>query len=104
MTVFKELPIVSIFILICNILAFCISEFETYLKKFQIKILIHAFGGIFGVIISFCLPVINYVSVNGKKKLKSIIGYIISFIFVLIAILSSGHIFYQIFIGDNKIE
>lgn len=102
LTVFKELPIVSVFIFICNILAFCVGEFEEHVQKYQIKTLILTFGGMFGVIISFCLPVINYVSVNGKKKIKSIIGYIISFIFVIIGFLSSGHTFYQIFIGDNK--
>ena len=104
MTILKELPIVSLFIFICNILAFCISLFETKLQKYQIKTLFQALGGIFGVIISFCLPVINYVSVNGKKKIKSIIGYLISFIFVLIAILSTGHTFYHIFIGYNQKE
>ena len=103
-TIFKELPIVTIFIIICNILVFSVSEFETHLKQLQIKSLVQAFGGIFGVIISFCLPVINYVSVNGKKKVKSIIGYVIMIIFSLFGILSTGHTFHQIFIGDNKKE
>ena len=103
-TILKELPIVTIFIIICNILVFSVSEFETHLKQLQIKSLVQAFGGIFGVIISFCLPVINYVSVNGKKKVKSIIGYVIMIIFSLFGILSTGHTFHQIFIGDNKKE
>ena len=102
MTFFKELPIVTIFIFICNILVYCVSEFDTHVKKFEIKTLIQAFGGMFGVIISFCLPVVNYVAVNGKRKIKSIIGYIILGIFVIIGILSTGHTFYQIFVGDKK--
>ena len=101
-TFFKELTIVGIFIFICNILVFCIAEFDEHLAKVQIKNMAQAFGGIFGVIISFCLPVINYVSVNGKKKIKSIIGYIILGFYTLIGILSSGHIIYQIFVRDDK--
>ena len=104
MTFFKELPIVTIFIFICNILVYCVSEFDSHVKKLEIKTLIQAFGGMFGVIISFCLPVVNYVAVNGKRKIKSIIGYIILGIFVIIGILSTGHTFYQIFVGDKKKE
>ena len=101
-TFFKELTIVGIFLLICNILVFCIAEFDEYLEKFQIKNTTQAFGGIFGVVISFVLPVINYSSVNGKKKIKSIIGYTILAFYILISILSSGHTIYQIFVGDDK--
>ena len=98
-TFFKELFIVFIYILICNILVFCVAEFETYVKHLQIKNLVQAFGGFFGVIIAFCLPVINYVSINGKKKLKSIIGYLILAIFSITGILCGGNTFYQIFSG-----
>ena len=101
-TFFKELAIVAIFIFLCNIIVFCVAEFEKYLKHLQIKTLVQSIGGFFGLIISFCLPVVNYVSVNGKKKLKSIIGYIILLIFVLTGILSTGHTFYQIIIGEDK--
>ena len=55
----------------------------------------------FGVIISFCLPVINYVAVNGKRKLKSIIGYIITGFYVLVGIFSTSYTFYKIFSGDD---
>ena len=101
MTFFKELPIVTLFVIICNILVFCVSEFNAHVEKLEIKTLIQAFGGMFGVIISFCLPVVNYVAVNGKRKIKSIIGYIILGIFVIIGILSTGHTFYQIFVRDE---
>lgn len=97
MTFFKELIIVGIFIIICNILVFTVSKFEEKLEELQIKNMIQAFGGMFGVIITFCLPVINYVAVNGKYKIRSLIGYVILAMFVLIGILSTCHSFYQIF-------
>jgi amino acid permease len=46
------------------------------------------FGGLFGVIIAFGLPVINYASVNGKKKPKSLSGYIIFGVFFIIGLIS----------------
>ena len=104
MTFLKELTIVVIFIIICNILVFCIVKFENDVKDLQIKNLFQAFGGIFGVIISFCLPVVNYVSVNGKYKIKSLIGYLILGIFVLTGILATGHTFYQIFTGKSDLD
>ena len=104
MTFFRELPIVGIFVFVCNLLAYSISEIENNKKKLQIKTLVQAFGGIFGVIISFCLPVVNYVAVNGKKKIKSIIGYIILGIFSIFGILSTGHTFYQILFKDDNNE
>ena len=58
----------------------------------------------FGVIISFCLPVINYVSVNGKRKLKSIIGYLITGFFVIVGFLSLSYTIYKIIIGEDKTE
>ena len=102
LTVSKELGIVTLFIIICNFLVFCVAEFDKYFSNLQFKTLVQTFGGMFGVIISFCLPVVNYVSVNGKRKIKSIIGYIILSIFVLIGIFSTGHTFYHIFVGSNK--
>ena len=46
------------------------------------------FMGIFGVFICFILPVINFVKLNDKSKIRSIVGYIISGIFILIGIFS----------------
>lgn len=46
------------------------------------------FGGFLGVIICFLLPVINYAAINGKTKIKSIIGYIISAFYFIIGIIS----------------
>ena len=95
-TFLKELLIITIFIFICNILVFGFDLIEIELisdYKTDIKSIIQAFGGIFGVIICFCLPVVNYVSVNGKRKIKSIIGYIITGIFIIIAIFSCASSF-----------
>ena len=104
MTFFKELLIISIFIFICNIFVFGVQLFDGINKNLNIKSLIQAFGGIFGVIISFVLPVINYKSVNGIKKIKSIIGYIISGIFGIAALLSTANSIYQIIFKENKSE
>jgi hypothetical protein len=104
MTFFKELLIISIFIFICNIFVFGVQQFDDINKNLNIKSLIQAFGGIFGVIISFVLPVINYKSVNGIKKIKSIIGYIISGIFGIAALLSTANSIYQIIFKENKSE
>ena len=90
MTFLQELVIISIFIFICNIFVFGVSFFEMLnLKELNIKSIIQAFGGMFGVIICFCLPVVNYISVNGKKKIKSIIGYVIVVFFVIVGIFST---------------
>ena len=56
---------------------------------------IELFGGIFGVIICFCLPVINYVAVNGKKKLKSIIGYILIGFYGIVGLISAVYSFFK---------
>lgn len=46
------------------------------------------FGGLLGAIVCFLLPVINYAAINGKTKIKSIIGYIISGIYFIVGIIS----------------
>jgi hypothetical protein len=90
----KDLLYVSQIIILCNIFAFLTNEniigfnFSTTIIKL--------FGGIFGVIIGFILPVINYIGVNGKRIVKSIIGYIVTAIFCVIGIISVGYSFYDI--------
>ena len=89
----KDLLYVSQIIILCNIFAFLTNKniigfnFATTIIKL--------FGGIFGVIIGFVLPVINYIGVNGKRKVKSIIGYIVTAIFCVIGIISVGYSFYD---------
>ena len=90
----KDLLYVSQIIILCNIFAFLTNKniigfnFATTIIKL--------FGGIFGVIIGFVLPVINYIGVNRKRKVKSIIGYIVTAIFCVIGIISVGYSFYDI--------
>ena len=103
MTFLRELIIISIFIFICNIFVFGVGIFEVLtVNDMNIKSVIQAFGGMFGVIICFCLPVVNYVSVNGKKKIKSILGYIITFIFVIIGCFSTAFSIYRLIFGNKK--
>ena len=105
MTFLQELVIISIFIFICNIFVFGVSFFEMLnLKELNIKSIIQAFGGMFGVIICFCLPVVNYISVNGKKKIKSIIGYVIVVFFVIVGIFSTVSSILLIIFGNEKKE
>ena len=77
-----DIPITCVCLLICNIIACFVGE------HLITKIFMNIFMGIFGVFISFILPVINFVKLNDKSKLRSIIGYIISGIFILIGIFS----------------
>ena len=94
-----DLIIVSICIIFCNVISYITNE---NLIEFNISSnFIGLFAGIFGVIISFILPVINYIGVNGKRKVKSIIGYILSCIFCTIGIFSVGHSIYGIFIKNK---
>ena len=103
-TIMSELVIITLFILICNLFAFGMSTFENYIKHLDIRILIQAFGGMFGFIISFCLPVINFVSVNGKRKIKSIIGYFITGFYVIVGFFSLYYTFHKIIFGDDITE
>ena len=98
----KELIIIFAFVLICNVFVYTLWQFEKYSEDWDIRTLVQALGGMLGVIISFCLPVINYISVNGKRKIKSIIGYIISFIFVIVGFFSLTYTIYKIIVGDDQ--
>ena len=77
-----EIPITCLCILICNI-------FASLIRNNRITdVFMNIFIAIFGVFICFILPVINFVKLNDKTKIRSIIGYIISGIFILIGIFS----------------
>ena len=94
----KEIILTSIFIILSNIFVIATNLYREERYKSEISKFLQIFGGIFGVILCFVLPVINYVSVNGKTKVKSIIGYIITGIFCVICVLSEGFSIYK-FIG-----
>jgi uncharacterized membrane protein (DUF485 family) len=94
-----DLIIVSLCIIFCNVISYITNE---NLIQFNINSnFIGLFAGIFGVIISFILPVINYIGANGRRKVKSIIGYILSCVFCTIGIFSVGHSIYGIFIKNK---
>ena len=94
-----DLIAVSICLLFCNFVVFLTNE---SIISFNIALnFIQIFGGIFGVIISFVLPVINYIGANGKRKIKSIIGIILSFIFIIIGILSVTYSIYGLIIKND---
>ena len=79
-------------ILFCNLIVYLtnksIIDFNIVTNFMQL------FGGIFGVIISFVLPVVNFVGANGRRKVKSIIGYIFAGVFCVIGLLSVGYSIY----------
>jgi amino acid permease len=77
-----EILTTALFLLINNIITCFVGD--SVVKTTFIQI----FSGIFGVFMCFILPVINHVKINGKTKMRSIIGYIISGIFLLIGIFS----------------
>ena len=86
-------------LIFCNLIVFLMNN---SIIAFNISLnCIHIFGGIFGVIIGFFLPVVNYVGANGKRKVKSIIGYILTGIFSIIGVFSVCHSIYGLFIQNN---
>ena len=99
MTPKKDLLVTSICILLYNLTVFFLTS-NNIITIDITGIFIELFGGIFGVIIGFCLPVVNYVAVNGKKKLKSIIGYILIGFYGIIGLTSVGYSLVKLKIGE----
>ena len=87
-----EIIITLVCLFITNIIVY-FADYDNLISN-----LIIIFGGFFGVFIGFVLPVINYIAINGKTKCRSIIGYIVAGIFVLIGFFS---IFYNFKNKDN---
>jgi hypothetical protein len=77
-----EIIITTLILLIINLVVFFIGDFD-FISDF-----ILIFGGLFGVFICMILPVISYVALNGKAKVRSIIGYIIAIIFIVFGFFS----------------
>lgn len=99
-----DLLITALSFIFCNVLAFMNEERfveEGYIKLDIISIMVNIFGGLFGVIIVFGLPVINYAAVNGKRKLKSLIGYGITGLFLVVGLLSFGYSFHEMFMTKD---
>ena len=96
----KDLLITTLGLILSNGIVFLNEELFVEEGNVEIDIftiMVNLFGGIFGVIIGFALPVINYAAVNGKRKLKSLIGYGITALFLVVGLLSFGYAFYQMF-------
>ena len=100
-TFLQDLLAIFLCLFICNLFVYLTN---ISIIKFNIVTnFMQLFGGIFGVIISFALPVVNYIGANGKTKVKSIIGYILTGIFSVIGLLSVGYSIYGLFI-QNKYD
>ena len=103
----KDLLITTLSLVISNCIVFLNEEVINDESNFEIdifSILVYIFGGLFGVIICFGLPVINYAAINGKKKFKSLIGYTITGIFFVVGLLSFGYSFNEMFFPKKEEE
>ena len=90
-----EFLITSICLIINNLVVYFTGDSKSFISK-----LIHYFGGVLGVFISFVLPVISYIAINEKGNLRSIFGYIIVGIFIVIGFFS---VFYNFKSEDDGI-
>jgi amino acid permease len=103
----KDLLITALSLVISNCIVFLNEEVINDESNFEIdifSIFVYIFGGLFGVIICFGLPVINYAAINGKKKFKSLIGYTITGIFFVVGLLSFGYSFKEMFFPKKEEE
>lgn len=82
-----EILITAICLFITNLIVYLTGERDSFISQ-----LTHYFGGALGVFISFVLPVLSYIFINGKTKLRAIFGYIIVSMFIFIGFFS---IFYN---------
>ena len=103
----KDLLITTLALIFSNALVF-MNE-ELFVEEGTIKIdifnyMVNIFGGLFGVIICFGLPVINYTAVNGNRKAKSLIGYGITAFFLVIGLFSFAYSLYEMFGGKKNDE
>ena len=94
-------------LIISNGIVYLNEEFLSFKGNMEIdvfSIMVNIFGGLFGVFISIILPVINYAAVNGKRKIKSIIGYLMTIGFFFVGLVSFGYSFYEIIHPVKKEE
>ena len=103
----KDLLITTLSLILSNGIVYLNEELFVYEGHIQIdvfSIMVDIFGGLFGVIVSFGLPVINYAAVNGNRKLKSLVGYSLTGVFLVVGLLSFGYSFYEMFFINNNEE
>ena len=89
----KDLLITTLALFFSNAIVFFTEEYWLEIDIFTL--LVNIFGGLFGVMISFGLPVINFAAVNGKRKLKTLIGYTITGVFVVIGSIACVYAFIE---------
>ena len=83
-----ELLFIALNMILANIISyFCSGDTNIIFSINEI------FGGVFGVVICFVLPVITYISINNKAKCKSIFGYIMAIFFLLVGLFTAGYSF-----------
>ena len=83
-----ELIFISVNMIIVNIISyFCSNDTNIIFSLNEI------FGGVFGVVICFILPVIIYISINNKAEIKSILGYIMGIFFLIVGLFTAGYSF-----------
>ena len=58
-------------------------------------------GGIFGVLVCYFIPLFIYIGIFGKKKVKSIIGYILLIFFGIIGVISTIFSLIKAFKGNS---
>lgn len=97
-----EFLIVTSCITVYNAIVFFINEIKEGFSSIFISGFIQLFGGIFGVFIGFLLPVVNYASINGTQKIRSIMGYIVFGIFSIIGTVSVCYSIFQIFFYNEQ--
>ena len=103
----KDLLITTLGLILTNGIVYLNEELFVYEGHIQIdvfSIMVNMFGGIFGVLITFGLPVINYAAANGKRKLKSLVGYVMTGVFLIVGLLSFGYSFYEMFFTSKNEE
>lgn len=103
----KDLLFTVLSLLLSNGIVFMNEELfvaEGIIEIDIFSIMVYIFGGLFGVVIAFGLPVINFAAVNGKRKLKSLIGYGITGLFLLLGLLSFGYSFNEMFMSKESDE
>ena len=85
-----ELTFISVNIIIANVISyFCTIDSNIIFSLNEI------FGGIFGVVICFVLPVLTHALISNKCEKKSILGYIMAGFFLIIGIFTAIYSFLE---------
>ena len=83
-----DLIFISVNIILANVISYFCSNDANIIFSLN-----EMFGGVFGVVICFVLPVITYISINAKSEKKSIFGYIMAIFYLIIGLFTAGYSF-----------